>query len=154
MGTALLSSLLALACLRGARGNGESGLRFKLYWAGMCFLVIAFGAAYMKLLEWRSPDEVSQFLPPYPRSTVRSRPPLAIDGTRAWIFETSDAPKAVGEFYAAIARSNGWPVKREFAPRIEVLVMRQPATITTILAAPEHDKTEITFMVRAVSGAD
>src|SRR2546422_5047306 len=154
MGTALLSSLLALTCLRGARGNGESGLRFKLYWAGMCFLVIAFAAAYMKLLEWRSPDEVAQFLPPYPRATVRSRPPLAIDGARSWIFETSDAPKAVGDFYAAIARSNGWPVKREFAPRLELLFMRQPATVTTILATTGHDKTEITFMVRAVSSTE
>src|SRR5258705_12627398 len=154
MGITLLSSLLALTCLRGARGNGESAFRHKLYWAGMCFLAIAFGAAYMKLLEWRSPDEVAQFLPPYPRSTVLCRTPLAIDGARTWIFETSDAPKAVGEFYAAIARSNGWAVKRGFSPKLEVLVMRQPATITTILATPQHDKTEITYMVRAVSATD
>lgn len=154
MGIVLLSSMLALVCLRGARGHGESAQRFKLYWAGMCFLAIAFGAAYMKLLEWRSPDEVAQFLPPYPKSTVRSRPPLAIDGARSWIFETSDAPKAVAEFYAAIARSNGWSVKREGNPRLEVLVLRQPATITTVLATGEHNKTAITYMVRAVDSSD
>src|SRR5258705_11260539 len=155
MGIALLSSALALLCLRGARGNGESTLRYKLYWAGMCFLAIAFGAAYMKLLEFRSADEVAQYLPPYPHSTVRSRPPFAMDGTRAWIFETSDAPKAVGEFYAAIARSNGWQIKREPGPGMEVPVMRQPDTVTTVLATPERGRTEITYLIRAaIAGSD
>jgi hypothetical protein len=120
----------------------------------MCFLAIAFGAAYMKLLELRSPDEVAQYLPPYPHSSVRSRPPFAMDGTRAWIFETSDAPKAVGEFYIGVARSNGWQIKRELGRGMEVLVMRQPETVTTVLATPERGGTEITYLVRAAARSE
>ena len=77
-----------------------------------------------------------------------------MDGTRAWIFETSDTPKAVGEFYIGIARSNGWQIKREPGRGMEVLVMRQPETVTTVLATPERGRTEITYLVRAAIGSE
>lgn len=155
MGIAAISFGLAIACLWGARRSGESSVvRFKLYWAGMSFIAVAFGAAYMQVLEWRSPDEVARYLPPYPHANVRSRSPVPVDRAKAWIFETSHSPKAVADFYTTLARTNGWALKREASDNMEVLVLRQFQTVTTIVAAPAaggstRRNTEITYMVRA-----
>ena len=158
MGIALISFALAVCCLLGARRGGESSVvRFKLYWAGMCFIALAVGAAYMQLLEWRSPGEVAQYLPPYPCATICSRSPVPVDNAKAWVFETSHSPKAVADFYAKIAQTNGWEMKREVADKMEVLVLRQYETVTTILAMPaagmpgNSGKTEITYLVRAAA---
>jgi hypothetical protein len=152
MGIALASALLALLCLCTARRMGSSPAgRVKLYWAGMCFLVLGYGSAYLRLLEWRSPEELAQYVPAYPNATIRMRAPVAIDHARAWIFETADSPRRVANFYSHIAHTNGWPIKRELAERTEVFVMRQSETVTTVVAAPRDGKTEITFFVRAAA---
>jgi hypothetical protein len=158
MGIALISFALAACCLWGARRGGESSVvRFKLYWAGMCFIALAVGAAYVRLLEWRSPGEVAQYLPPYPRATICSRSPVPVDNAKAWVFETPHSPKVVADFYAKIAHTNGWEMKREAADKMEVLVLRQYETVTTILAMPASgtpgrgSKTEITYLVRAAA---
>ena len=158
MGIALISFALALCCSMGARRAGApSVIRFKLYWAGMCFIALAVAAAYMELLEWRSPGEVAQYLPPYPCATICSRSPVPVDNAKAWVFETSHSPKTVADFYAKIAHTNGWEMKREAADKMEVLVLRQYETVTTILAMPasrspgKGGKTEITYLVRAAA---
>ena len=149
MTAAVVSFLLAITCWwTGRSGNRPSVQRFKLYWAGMCFMALAFGAAYMQILEWRSPDELSQYLPPYPYATVHSRSPVPIDQARAWVFETRDSPRKVANFYSHVARTNGWQIKRELTQSTEVLVMRQMETVTTVVASPGPEKTEITYLVR------
>lgn len=153
MGIALLALALALTCLCGARRSSASAaLRFKLYWAGMSFGALSFGAAYMQVMEWRSPQEMAHYIPSYPCATVRSRSPITVDHAKAWVFETPHSPKSVGDFYAKVARTNGWEFKREAAGTMEVLVLRQFQTVTTIIATPVPNaarKTEITYMVRA-----
>jgi hypothetical protein len=146
---AVVSFLLAMTCWWAGRNDwGPSVLRFKLYWAGMCFMALAFGAAYMQVLEWRSPEELSEYLPPYPYARVHSRSPVPIDHARAWVFETRDTPRRVANFYSHVARTNGWQLKRELTQSTEVLVLRQLETVTTIVATPGREKTEITYLIR------
>src|SRR5688572_7654210 len=126
MDIALISFALAIACLWGARRSRDSAMaRTKFYWAGMCLMAVGFGGGYLQVLEWRSPIEVAQFVPPYPCATVLSRSPIPVDNARAWTFETRHSPKSVAEFYAKMARTNGWEMKREAATNMEVLVLRQ-----------------------------
>jgi hypothetical protein len=151
MTAAVVSFLLAITCWWAGRSSSRpSVVRFKLYWAGMCFFALGFGAAYMQVLEWRSPKELAQYLPPYPYATVHSRSPVPIDHARAWVFETSDTPRRVANFYSHVARTNGWQIKRELTQNTEVLVMRQLETITTVVASYGPKKTEITYLVRPV----
>jgi hypothetical protein len=148
---AVVAFVLAIACWwAGRSGSWPAVVRFKLYWAGMCFMALAFGAAYMQVLEMHSPDELAEYLPPYPYATVHSRSPVPIDNARAWVFETRDSPRRVANFYSHVARTNGWQMKRELTQTTEVLVMRQLATITTIVASPGPHKTEITYLIRAL----
>jgi hypothetical protein len=150
MGIALIALALAITCGWAARrGNNSSTLRHKFYWAGMSFTALAFGGAYMQVLEWRSPQEIAAYLPPYPCATVRSRSPITVDHAKAWVLETSHSPRSVGDFYAKVARTNGWQMKREVSGTMEVLVLRQFETVTTVMAMPQRGKTEITYMVRA-----
>src|SRR5687767_1543891 len=149
MTAAVVSFVLAILCWWAGRSGSRSGVqRFKLYWAGMSFMALAFGGAYMQVLEWRSPDELAQYLPPYPYATVHSRSPVPIDHARAWVFETRDSPRRVANFYSHIARTNGWQMKRELTQTTEVLVMRQLETVTTVVASPGRQKTEITYLIR------
>ena len=139
----------AVATLWGGRCAAKSpAIRFKLFWAGMCFLLIGVGAAYLQLLEKRSPDEVAEFVPPYPRAKVRTRPPMVVEGTRGWIFETTDKPRDVARYYAALARTNGWFLKRKATDAMEVITIEQIDIATTILIVDESNKTEITYLVR------
>jgi hypothetical protein len=151
MTAAVVAFLLAILCWWAGRSGRRSAVqRFKLYWAGMCFMALAFGGAYMQILEWRSPDELSQYLPPYPYATVHSRSPVPIDNARAWVFETRDSPRRVANFYSHVARTNGWQFKRELTQSTEVLVMRQLETETTVVASRGRQKTEITYLVRTL----
>jgi len=151
MTAAAVAFVLAILCWwAGRSGRRSAVVRFKLYWAGMCFLLLAFGGAYMQVLEWRSPEELSEYLPPYPYATVHSRSPVPIDHARAWVFETGDSPQRVANFYSHVARTNGWQMKRELTQSTEVLVMRQLETETTVVASRGRQKTEITYLIRAL----
>jgi len=147
-------AIIAFACggvaLWCARSGGHSAMgRSKLRLAASCFLALGLGAAYMHALERRSPDEVAQFVPPYPKAVVRSRSPIVVEGTRGWIFETSDAPTRVAAFYGNVARSNHWPITRRSTTDVELLTLQRPQNDATIVIAPRAGKTEITYLVRA-----
>jgi len=150
MDVAIIACACAAVALWCAHSGGHSALgRSKLRWAASCFLALGLGAAYMHALERRSPDEVAQFVPPYPKAVVRSRSPIVVDGTRGWVFETSDAPARVAAFYGAVARSNHWPMTRRSTSDVESLTLERPENDATIVIAPHAGKTEITYLVRA-----
>jgi hypothetical protein len=152
MDVAIVAFACAAVTLWCAHSGGHSALgRSKLGWAAACFLALGFGGAYMYALERRSSDEVAQFVPPYPKAVVRSRSPIIVDGTRGWVFETSDAPTLVAAFYGDVARTNHWTLTRRSTSDVESLTLERPQNAATIVIAPRAGKTEITYLVRARS---
>ncbi len=150
MDVAIVAFACAAVTLWCAQTGGHSAMgRSKLRWAASCFLALGFGGAYMHALELRSSDEVAQFVPPYPKAVVLSRSPIVVEGTRGWIFETSDAPTRVAAFYGDVARSNHWPITRRSTTDVELLTLERPQNDATIVIAPRAGKTEITYLVRA-----
>jgi hypothetical protein len=150
MDVAIVAFACAAVTLWCAHSGGHSALgRSKLRCAASCFLALGLGGAYMHALERRSSDEVAQFVPPYPKAIVLSRSPIVVEGTRGWIFETSDAPTRVAAFYDDVARSNHWRLIRRSTSDVESLTLERPQTAATIVIAPRAGKTEITYLVRA-----
>jgi hypothetical protein len=150
MDVAIVAFACAAVTLWCAHSGGHSAMgRSKLRWAASCFLALGLGGAYMHALELRSSDEVAQFVPPYPKAIVLSRSPIVVDGTRGWVFETSDAPTRVAAFYGDVARSNHWPLTRRSTSDVESLTLERPQSAATIVIAPRAGKTEITYLVRA-----
>ena len=150
MDVAIVAFACAAVTLWCAHSGGHSALgRSKLRWATSCFLALGFGGAYMYALERRSSDEVAQFVPPYPKAVVLSRSPIVVEGTRGWVFETSDAPTRVAAFYGDVARSNHWPLTRRSTSDVESLTLERPQNDATIVITPRAGKTEITYLVRA-----
>ena len=150
MDVAIVAFVCAAITLWCSQSGGHSALgRSKLRWAASCFLALGLGSAYMHALERRSPDEVAQFVPPYPKATVLSRSAIVVEGTRGWIFETADAPARVAAFYDNVARSNHWPLTRRSTSDVESLTLQRPQNAATIVITPRAGKTEITYLVRA-----
>ena len=150
MDVAIVAFACAAVTLWCAQTGGHSALgRSKLRWAAACFLALGLGGAYMHALERRSPDEVAQFVPPYPKAVVLSRSPIVVEGTRGWIFETRDAPARVAAFYDDVARSNHWPLTHRSNNDIESLTLERPENAATIVITPRAGRTEITYLVRA-----
>lgn len=150
MDVAIVAFACAAVTLWCAHSGGHSALgRSKLRWAASCFMALGLGGAYMHALERRSSDEVAQFVPPYPKAVVRSRSPIVVEGTRGWVFETSDAPTRVAAFYDDVARTNHWPLTRRSSSDVESLTLERPQNAATIVISPRAGKTEITYLVRA-----
>jgi hypothetical protein len=150
MDVAIIAFACAAVALWCAHSGGHSALgRSKLRWAAACFLALGLGGAYLYALERKSSDEVAQFVPPYPKAVVRSRSPIVVEGTRGWVFETSDAPTRVAAFYGDVARTNHWRLTRRSTSDVESLTFERQQNIATIVIAPRAGKTEITYLVRA-----
>ena len=138
MDVAIVAFACAAVTLWCARTGGHSAMgRSQLRWAASCFVALGLGGAYMHGLERRSPDEVAQFVPPYPKAVVRSRSPIVVEGTRGWVFETGDAPTRVAAFYGDVARSNRWPMTRRSTTDVELLTLERPQNAATIVIASD-----------------
>src|SRR5688572_1884696 len=133
MDVAIVAFACAAIMLWCAQSGGHSALgRSKFRWAASCFLALGLGGADLNALERRSPDAVAQFVPPYPKAVVRSRSPIVVEGTRGWIFETSDSPTRVAAFYGDVARVNHWRLTRRSTSDVESLTLDQPQSAATI----------------------